>query len=76
MSEDLIKQVALEAAKEAVARYTVLHPTPPHVNQKQAAQMLNVSESTISNYIKAKKLELNEFGLIPIQQIWEKLKVA
>lgn len=60
---------ALEIAVKAVQLYAETHPRPPHVNQRQAAEMLHVSPPTVAAYLKAGKLKLNGAGLIPIGQI-------
>lgn len=60
---------ALEIAVMAVRLYAETHPRPPHVNQRQAADMLHVSAPTVAALIKAGKLKLNGAGLIPIGQI-------
>ena len=59
----------IEIAERAVQLYAQRHPRPPHVNQKQAAEMLSVSTRTIHNMIKSGALKLNRCGLIPIEQI-------
>lgn len=59
----------LTIARRAVQLYAETHPRPPHVNQKQAADMLGVSARTVHNMIKAGTLKLNRCGLIPIEQI-------
>lgn len=53
----------------AIATYAAMHPRPTHVNQKQAAEMVGVSEPTIRKMIRAGNLKLNKFGLIPIIEI-------
>ncbi|MCO1371495.1 helix-turn-helix domain-containing protein [Burkholderia multivorans] len=58
-----------KAALKALELYSARHPRPPHVNQKQAADMLGVSARTVHNMIKAGTLRLNRCGLIPIEQI-------
>ena len=37
----------------AIATYAAMHPRPTHVNQKQAAEMVGVSEPTIRKMIRA-----------------------
>jgi predicted DNA-binding protein (UPF0251 family) len=59
----------IEIAERAVQLYAQRHPRPPHVNQKQAAEMLSISTRTIHNMIKSGTLKLNRCGLIPIEQI-------
>lgn len=66
----------IELAKTAVRYYAETHPRPPHVTQKQAAMMLNISESTVSRMVKARKLKLNAFGMIPISEIDSALRSA
>jgi hypothetical protein len=59
----------LDLAAKAVQLYAERHPRPPHVNQKQAAEMLGVSSRTIYNMIRAGTLKLNKCGMIPIEMI-------
>lgn len=59
----------LATALKAVELYAAKHPRPPHVTQKQAAEMLNVSRPTLSRMVKAGTFRLNQCGLIPIDQI-------
>lgn len=42
----------LATAIKAVEIYAARHPRPPHVTQKQAAEMLNVSRPTLSRMVK------------------------
>lgn len=59
----------LEIAIRAVRLYAETHPRPPHVTQRQAAEMLCVSPPTVSRMVKAGTLRLNKAGMIPIAQI-------
>ena len=59
----------VEVAYKAVQLYAETHPRPSHVTQDQAADMLNVSVSTISRMVKSGRLKLNKFGKIPIEEI-------
>lgn len=59
----------LEIAHHAVRLYAETHPRPPHVTQKQAAVMLDLSAPTVSRMVRAGTLRLNGAGLIPISQI-------
>lgn len=59
----------LEIAIKAVQLYAETHPRPSHVTQTQAAEMLNVSEATISRMVKAGSLKLNKVGRIPVAEI-------
>jgi len=61
----------IEIATIAVKRYAETHPRPPHVNQKQAAQMLNLSQATVGKLVHNGTFKLNAMGLIPITQIDE-----
>ncbi|MEN6539419.1 MAG: helix-turn-helix domain-containing protein [Mizugakiibacter sp.] len=63
----------LEIATKAVQLYAESHPRPPHVTQRQAAKMLDLSAPTVSKLVKSGKLKLNGAGLIPIGQIDELL---
>lgn len=45
------------------------HPRPVHVNLRQAAEMLNVSEPTARKLLRSGKIKLNDAGLIPITEI-------
>lgn len=65
--DDLVEKVAKRTAEETARR--IPSNRPPHVNQTQAAEMLRVSRSTISNMLKFGTLSLNECGMIPIDQI-------
>lgn len=59
----------LKIAMRAVQLYAETHPRPPHVTQRQAADMLCVSPPTVSRMVKAGTLRLNKAGMIPISQI-------
>jgi plasmid maintenance system antidote protein VapI len=62
-------QEPLDIAIKAVEIYASTHPRPPHVTQRQAAQMLSVSEPTVRKLIRAGKIRLNQCGLVPITEI-------
>lgn len=62
---------ALTIAIMAVQHYAETHPRPPHVNQVQAAEMLDVSPQTLNKLVKNGTFKLNKLGLIPITQIDE-----
>lgn len=59
----------LEIAAKAVQMYHEMHPRPPHVTQKQAAEMLCVSAPTVGRLVKSGLLKRNEAGMIPIHQV-------
>lgn len=61
----------IQIAMRAVRMYAESHPRPCHVTQVQAAEMLDVSRSTISRLIKSGNLKLNRVGMIPVVQIDE-----
>jgi predicted DNA-binding protein (UPF0251 family) len=65
----------LRIAVRAVEIYAARHPRPSQVNQKQAAEMLNISARTVHNLMRAGKIRLNGCGQIPIEQIDELLLV-
>ena len=74
MTEDevvrMIESAARRSAEETAKRMTAGNKIrPPHVNQTQAAEMVGVSATTISKMIKFGTLKLNDFGMIPIDQI-------
>lgn len=60
---------AVEIAVKAVQIYAEMHPRPPHVNQQQAAEMLNLSHVTVRKMIRAGTIKMNPAGLIPISEI-------
>jgi plasmid maintenance system antidote protein VapI len=62
-------QEPLDIAIKAVEIYASTHPRPAHVTQRQAAQMLSVSEPTVRKLIRAGKIRLNQCGLVPITEI-------
>ena len=66
----------IEIAVKAVQYYAESHPRPPHVTQRQAAQMLGLSESTISKMVRGGHLKMNKFGLIPISEVDSALNAA
>jgi predicted DNA-binding protein (UPF0251 family) len=57
------------AAIKAVQLYAETHPRPPHVTQKDAAEMLGLSAPTVKKLINSGKIKLNDAGLIPITEI-------
>lgn len=59
----------LAIALKAVQLAQAMHPRPSHVTQTQAAEMLNVSRTTIHRMVQAGSLKLNKCGLIPITEI-------
>ena len=58
-----------EVAFLAVRMYAEMHPRPPHVTQKQAAEMVHVSESTMSKMVRSGRIKINGFGQIAISEI-------
>jgi hypothetical protein len=65
MNEQILQQVAFNA----VRLYAETHPRPLQVTQRQAAEMLDKSEVTISRMVKAGTIKLNGAGMIPISEI-------
>ncbi len=59
----------IELAIKAVQVYAEQHPRPPHVTQKQAAEMLHLSVPTVRKMVASGTLKLNECGMIPINQV-------
>lgn len=78
MTRDELEQLIQAAAREAVAEALRRLPSgnltrPPHVNQSQAAEMLQISRATVHRIIRSGGLTLNRCGLIPIEQVDEML---
>ena len=59
----------LDIALKAVSIYASTHPRPPHVTQKQAAEMIGKSEPTVRKMVRAGTFKLNACGMIPIADI-------
>lgn len=64
-----MNQETLQIAAKAVQLYAESHPRPPHVNMKQAAEMLNCGIFKVRSMLERGTLSLNRCGLIPIAQI-------
>ena len=63
------QELLIECAKRGAQLYAEQHPRPTHVNQVQAAQMLDLSAQTIGKMVRNGRLALNGLGLIPISEI-------
>jgi excisionase family DNA binding protein len=59
----------IQLAAAAIRVYAETHPRPSQVTQKQAAEMVGVSEATICRMVRDGSLKLNKFGRIPIVEI-------
>lgn len=59
----------IDIALAAVRLYAETHPRPTHVNQRQAADMLGISDRTVRNMIRRGELRTNRCGLIPVEEI-------
>ncbi len=59
----------LDIALKAVEIYATRHPRPSQVSQKQACEMLGISQPTLRKLIKHGTLRLNECGLIPTTEV-------
>lgn len=68
LRESINSQI-LAAAIKAVKLYAESHPRPTHVTQKQAAEMMDVSEATVSRMVARGAFRLNKLGRIPITQV-------
>lgn len=68
---DLLRRAGEDAANRVVASIMdkVSPMRPRHVTQTQAAEMLNLSKSTICRMVKSGSIRLNKCGLISIEQI-------
>lgn len=67
--QTLCPATVLDIAYQAVRLYAETHPRPLHVSQGQAAEMLGISMDSLLKMMSAKKLRLNECGLIPISDL-------
>ncbi|MCB4360905.1 helix-turn-helix transcriptional regulator [Quatrionicoccus australiensis] len=59
----------LDIAFQAVRLYAETHPRPIHVTQGQAAEMLGITMDALVRKMAAKKIRLNECGMIPMPDI-------
>lgn len=66
----------LELAIKAVEVFAAKHPRPSNVNQKQAAEMLGVSNATICKWVRSGRVRLNNAGMISITEIDRLLEAA
>lgn len=66
----------LEIVIKALEVFAAKHPRPVNVNQKQAAQMLGVSEATICKWVRSGRVRLNNAGMISITEIDRLLEAA
>lgn len=60
---------AVEIAFQAVRLFAETHPRPVHVTQSQAAEMLDLSRTTVHRLVKAGALRLNGAGMIPTAEV-------
>ena len=67
--QTLCQATMLDIAFQAVRLYAETHPRPLHVTQGQAAEILGISMDSLLKMMSAKKLRLNECGLIPISDL-------
>jgi len=58
-----------EIALKAVQTYAEMHPRPLQVTQKQAAEMLNISQNTLRKIVSRGDIRLNKMGMISITEI-------
>jgi len=65
----LCQSEVLDIAFQAVRLYAETHPRPLHVTQGQAAEMLGISMDALVRMMAAKKIRLNECGMIPMPDI-------
>jgi hypothetical protein len=59
----------LEIAAAAVQHYAETHPRPSSVTQRDAAEMLGISEGTLRKLVRGGIYKLNALGRIPIHDI-------
>ena len=66
----LLNEAARRAASEVIKRLPGIgQARPQHVTRVQAAEMLGCSPATITAYIKARKLSINQLGKISVSQM-------
>lgn len=70
--EQIAERAARKMADLVASRTATMRPL--HVNQSQAAEMLNLSVSTVSRMVKAGNIRLNKCGMIPMDQLEECVK--
>lgn len=69
IAPSLSSKEMLSIAQEAVRQFEKMPPRPPHVTQKDAANMLGLSTATVSRKVKNGEIRLNRCGMIPISEI-------
>lgn len=69
--QEIIKQAALEGAKEALRQVVPFmnRSRPASVTQAEAARILGKSKPTIGRLVKSGVFRLNALGKIPIEQV-------
>lgn len=75
MSVATLSPETVAAVNYAVQRSIEARPRPSSVTQRQAAEMLGVSEATVSRFVRQGRLKLNGVGQIPVGEI-DRLLVA
>ena len=69
MTTSLRDPVIIDLVGYAVQRAIEARPRPSSVTQRQAAEMLSVSQATVSRLVRTGKLKLNGVGQIPVSEI-------
>lgn len=69
MLRDVAEMTARRVGAMMLAKASNMRPL--HVNQTQAAEMLDLSVSTISRMVKSGQIRLNKCGMIPVEQLEE-----
>ena len=74
MSKDelagMLESVARQAVAEAIRKLPKSdQPRPLHVTQKQAAEILGLSPTTVGKLVNLGKLKLNGCGMIPMSEV-------
>ena len=62
--------------EKAVRAHASMRPRPSCVSQNQAAEMLNVSPATITNWVKTGRMRLNKAGMLSITEVDRLLEAA
>lgn len=69
MSQLTMTSEVIDLIDSAIERVFAKKPRPSLVNQKQAAEMLCVSEATMSKWVRTGRIRLNKAGYISITEI-------
>lgn len=69
MTPEDIEKVLAPIVCKAVATAMAMRPRPSSVDQKQAAEMLEVSQATVSRMVRSGTIKRNVAGRIPMEEV-------